>query len=230
MCVHHGSFRLSTTSFASLRLLFDLWVFYRFLAHFPFFDATLRGTINLSIPPHPFYFLIFFWGHPWYYWVVWSSFNCSDTFLLSLSLFCILYGVLCLISFLASDTAAFCFLEHLETFFPYLRLVYALRIYFVLSLHCSLLLASCFIWESFSLCSTALAFGGLFCNHSLAECSSVFAFCLRLLSVSGCLSSSLFCPHCSYSVFSGTLAFSFLCKALKTIFPLFRDFSQLFLF
>lgn len=55
LCVQHGSFRLSTSSFASLKLLCVL--FYRFLALFPFFDATLWGTINLS-PPFFFYRLL----------------------------------------------------------------------------------------------------------------------------------------------------------------------------
>lgn len=59
-----------------------------------------------------FFFFCLLWGHPWYYWVFWRSFNICDTFLLLLSLFGILWGVLCLVRL-------FLGLWHCYTFFPW---------------------------------------------------------------------------------------------------------------
>lgn len=90
--VHHGSFRLSIVPLPLWGHFVFSESFTDFLALFPFFDATLWGTTNLSPSFFFFFSLIFSWSHPWYYWVVWGSFNSSDTFLLWLSLFCTLWG------------------------------------------------------------------------------------------------------------------------------------------
>lgn len=71
----------------------------------------------------------------------------------------------------------------LTGFLPFPEASLCIRNLFWTLLLCSLLLGSCFIWGSFSPSSTFLAFRGLFCNHSLSECWSMFAFCLRLLCV-----------------------------------------------
>lgn len=120
-----------------------------------------------------FFFFGLLWGHPWYYWVLWNSFNISDTFLLLLSLFGIPWGVLCLVCLFLGlfDTATFFFLGHLQAFFSSLRLLYVLWISFRLSVA---LLASawlhCFIWGSFKPSSTFPAFGGHFCDLFLSQC------------------------------------------------------------